>query len=70
MFMDWKTWHGNDVISFQIDLDLMQCLKTPTEAFWRHSKFLLKFIWKGAGPRMAKTLGNKKHSGRNHSNGY
>lgn len=62
MFMDWKTQYNLYGSSVQIDLWIQyNPYQNTSWDFAKIEKLIPKFIWKGKGPRIAKTVFTKKN---------
>lgn len=57
MFMDWQTQHSKDVNSPQINIQFYTTpIKIITTIFVYIDKSIIKFVWKGKRPRIAKMI--------------
>ena len=65
MFMNWKTRHSKDANAPLIDLRFNTIpIKIPAKLFVDLDELILKFIWKGAGPRQRRILTKKNKVGK------
>lgn len=56
MFIDGKTQHSKNESCLEVDAGLVQSNEYLSEIFFIGIDKILKFIWKGKGSRIAKTI--------------